>query len=356
MKALLRSIRALKDAIVLTLFSVSIFALIGYQLFNGTLRQKCIRVPNTTDIAPYTFYVEDNGNIPVYNIKMGTLQLLDSNDLTPVRQFTRYEDVRTRKCTLSILNAGLRSNLCSDLDGWNDKLLMDDIRNRTDRFFNSTSNTTSSTPSPLYFNFTVHSTNFSSQSSYFAKKLNYDCGAHCRIVINVLKVSSFNHNCSDVNSTNPITCGNGTCHLEIKRGGPGGNITLIADMPGDSQDENAYLYNLLCLREYMVTFHYERDDGGTTKSKSLIYFIVKRNFTKEEKHHWNDHTYNHFLRSSQNGQFYYVGSPNRPTPEPLYCPVGRLVQFSFYENFDLIKHFHDNFIKSSLKCTIVQGK
>uniref|UniRef100_H2ZPU3 Sodium channel protein n=1 Tax=Ciona savignyi TaxID=51511 RepID=H2ZPU3_CIOSA len=40
-KALLRSIHALKDAVALTVFCVSVFALIGYQLFHGTLRQKC---------------------------------------------------------------------------------------------------------------------------------------------------------------------------------------------------------------------------------------------------------------------------------------------------------------------------
>uniref|UniRef100_F7AUQ0 Sodium channel protein n=1 Tax=Ciona intestinalis TaxID=7719 RepID=F7AUQ0_CIOIN len=39
-KALLRSIHALKDAVALTVFCVSVFALIGYQLFHGTLRQK----------------------------------------------------------------------------------------------------------------------------------------------------------------------------------------------------------------------------------------------------------------------------------------------------------------------------
>uniref|UniRef100_H2ZPU7 Sodium channel protein n=1 Tax=Ciona savignyi TaxID=51511 RepID=H2ZPU7_CIOSA len=51
-KALLRSIHALKDAVALTVFCVSVFALIGYQLFHGTLRQKCVLNSGTFDLAP----------------------------------------------------------------------------------------------------------------------------------------------------------------------------------------------------------------------------------------------------------------------------------------------------------------
>ena len=50
MQALLHSIRALKDAIVLTLFFLTVFSLIGYQLFCGTFRQKCVQYP------PYNEY------------------------------------------------------------------------------------------------------------------------------------------------------------------------------------------------------------------------------------------------------------------------------------------------------------
>ena len=44
-QALLHSIQALKDAVVLTLFCLSVFALIGYQLFHGMLRRKCVLKP-----------------------------------------------------------------------------------------------------------------------------------------------------------------------------------------------------------------------------------------------------------------------------------------------------------------------
>uniref|UniRef100_H2ZPU6 Sodium channel protein n=1 Tax=Ciona savignyi TaxID=51511 RepID=H2ZPU6_CIOSA len=58
-KALLRSIHALKDAVALTVFCVSVFALIGYQLFHGTLRQKCVLNSGTFDLAPNALYAID---------------------------------------------------------------------------------------------------------------------------------------------------------------------------------------------------------------------------------------------------------------------------------------------------------
>jgi len=57
-KALLRSIRALKDAVLLTMFCVSVFGLVGYQLFHGTLRQKCILVGGTLDLPPDSLFVD----------------------------------------------------------------------------------------------------------------------------------------------------------------------------------------------------------------------------------------------------------------------------------------------------------
>nr|BAA04133.1 voltage-gated sodium channel [Halocynthia roretzi] len=41
--ALIESVKALKDVMILTLFCLSVFALIGLQLFMGSLRNKCIR-------------------------------------------------------------------------------------------------------------------------------------------------------------------------------------------------------------------------------------------------------------------------------------------------------------------------
>lgn len=43
--ALIQSVKKLADAMILTVFCLSVFALIGLQLFMGNLRQKCVLVP-----------------------------------------------------------------------------------------------------------------------------------------------------------------------------------------------------------------------------------------------------------------------------------------------------------------------
>ncbi|XP_051799245.1 sodium channel, voltage-gated, type I like, alpha b isoform X2 [Acanthochromis polyacanthus] len=43
--ALIQSVKKLSDVMILTVFCLSVFALIGLQLFMGNLRQKCVRVP-----------------------------------------------------------------------------------------------------------------------------------------------------------------------------------------------------------------------------------------------------------------------------------------------------------------------
>ncbi|XP_068197256.1 sodium channel protein type 5 subunit alpha-like [Antennarius striatus] len=57
--ALIQSVRKLADVMILTVFCLSVFALIGLQLFMGLLRQKCIRslehCPNTTGGADESF-------------------------------------------------------------------------------------------------------------------------------------------------------------------------------------------------------------------------------------------------------------------------------------------------------------
>jgi hypothetical protein len=46
--ALLEAVRRLRDAIILTLFLLSIFALIGLQLYEGSLLHKCVLNPGDT--------------------------------------------------------------------------------------------------------------------------------------------------------------------------------------------------------------------------------------------------------------------------------------------------------------------
>jgi hypothetical protein len=53
--AFLRSMRMLTDVLALSLFFISIFALVGMQLFVGVLRNKCVLDPdvNVTDFDEF---------------------------------------------------------------------------------------------------------------------------------------------------------------------------------------------------------------------------------------------------------------------------------------------------------------
>ncbi|XP_043860123.1 sodium channel protein type 4 subunit alpha [Dromiciops gliroides] len=57
--ALIQSVKKLSDVMILTVFCLSVFALVGLQLFMGNLRQKCVRWPPPISDINETWY--DNG-------------------------------------------------------------------------------------------------------------------------------------------------------------------------------------------------------------------------------------------------------------------------------------------------------
>ncbi|XP_076871731.1 sodium channel, voltage-gated, type I like, alpha b isoform X3 [Brachyhypopomus gauderio] len=66
--ALIQSVKKLSDVMILTVFCLSVFALIGLQLFMGNLRHKCVRIPmndthqNTSSPLNWTEYIMDETN------------------------------------------------------------------------------------------------------------------------------------------------------------------------------------------------------------------------------------------------------------------------------------------------------
>lgn len=56
--ALIQSVKKLSNVMILTVFCLSVFALIGLQLFMGHLRQKCVRWPDNS-----TFVVNETAGI-----------------------------------------------------------------------------------------------------------------------------------------------------------------------------------------------------------------------------------------------------------------------------------------------------
>ncbi|NWS28475.1 SCN5A protein, partial [Polioptila caerulea] len=74
--ALIQSVKKLADVMILTVFCLSVFALIGLQLFKGNLRQKCIR--NTTEFCNKTWesYEEFINDSDDFARKNGTVDIL----------------------------------------------------------------------------------------------------------------------------------------------------------------------------------------------------------------------------------------------------------------------------------------
>lgn len=57
--ALLKSMTMLTDILILTLFFLCIFALVGMQLFVGQLRNKCVAMPTPHDLIGYHKYISN---------------------------------------------------------------------------------------------------------------------------------------------------------------------------------------------------------------------------------------------------------------------------------------------------------
>lgn len=56
MAALIQSVKKMVDVMILTVFALAVFALVGLQLFMGNLRQKCVRWPIPNEMLFNTSY------------------------------------------------------------------------------------------------------------------------------------------------------------------------------------------------------------------------------------------------------------------------------------------------------------
>ncbi|KAL0190536.1 hypothetical protein M9458_013234, partial [Cirrhinus mrigala] len=67
--ALIQSVKKLSDVMILTVFCLSVFALIGLQLFMGNLRQKCVKMPevNVTENLTATLDYSTGLNHSTFN-------------------------------------------------------------------------------------------------------------------------------------------------------------------------------------------------------------------------------------------------------------------------------------------------
>lgn len=58
--ALFQSVKKLADVMILTVFCLSIFALVGLQLFMGTLKNKCVQIPRNSSEINWTEYLTND--------------------------------------------------------------------------------------------------------------------------------------------------------------------------------------------------------------------------------------------------------------------------------------------------------
>lgn len=62
MAALIQSVKKMVDVMILTVFALSVFALVGLQLFMGNLRHKCIRWPVAANQSAFEPFNSTVGN------------------------------------------------------------------------------------------------------------------------------------------------------------------------------------------------------------------------------------------------------------------------------------------------------
>ncbi|XP_075299486.1 sodium channel protein type 4 subunit alpha isoform X1 [Opisthocomus hoazin] len=80
--ALIQSVKKLSDVMILTVFCLSVFALIGLQLFMGNLRQKCVRWPPLNDTLVWDLGLDNDtlANAALYgNFTDGIISNFTSN-------------------------------------------------------------------------------------------------------------------------------------------------------------------------------------------------------------------------------------------------------------------------------------
>ncbi|XP_076808311.1 sodium channel protein type 3 subunit alpha-like isoform X3 [Clavelina lepadiformis] len=332
-KALLRSIRALKDAVVLTVFCVSVFALIGYQLFHGTMRHKCVRQAGTLKLPPDSLFLYSNistlpcnstsntSNMPllfpvgkqlslVYGEKAlsshNENQVLDTGD----GKSWSNEDMVLLKTVLNIAKLSLHGSY----------LLQKNLSQISSMCFESKNmrlhiNATSS----LLNIFHKASHDYSLEDTSAETDLNFE-NWNCT-KSNVLS------NITSPPQKYPVVC---TLNVVIRFSSVsclGGFHTSTTD---DDQWQEILEYGRKKVprwntRDFVIQFQFlsEMTNFTTNWKKSFIYFseINWDDMEYASKEKWKNDIENYFMVEPNSGLYFYHNSSNRPALEPIYCTI-----------------------------------
>lgn len=77
--ALIQSVKKMGDVMVLTVFALAVFALVGLQLFMGNLRQKCVRWPIRVNETAFEFFSPVFNDTQNFNSSTGVNDTMYSN-------------------------------------------------------------------------------------------------------------------------------------------------------------------------------------------------------------------------------------------------------------------------------------
>ncbi|XP_016096199.1 sodium channel protein type 4 subunit alpha A-like [Sinocyclocheilus grahami] len=131
--ALIQSVKKMVNVMILTLFALAVFALIGLQLFMGNLRHKCIRWPianstifddyNSTMVNGTTLNVTDAFDFKAYTDNEGELSAEDDHKSMSSKHSMQYLD----QPKLSKRTASAISVLTATMEGTSLKKLLEDV-------------------------------------------------------------------------------------------------------------------------------------------------------------------------------------------------------------------------------------
>lgn len=106
--ALIQSVKKMVDVMVLTVFALSVFALVGLQLFMGNLRQKCVRWPVETNGTGLFNSTSFNDTV-FFN---STIEANSTFDFTEYIENTGGSDTGERVAVFEWNRCGCESRFC----------------------------------------------------------------------------------------------------------------------------------------------------------------------------------------------------------------------------------------------------
>ena len=298
---------------------MSVFGLVGYQLFHGTLRQKCIRVGGTLDLPPDSLYMyassisEQMATVPSSSQKSHhTPQFLH---LFPIRNASDCSSNKTPSAS----------------DRWKaaDRLLLSDIIYRTKDLFSLKSNVS-----------------YTDENRTCFRKLQFDVTVASNLLFSNLSElnSSLGKAFVAVDTIEPIGLeSNNNVEIDVMYANQNSSydsqeivleaLDLNCEMNNISIDSDTNWKQLVefgqrdvtrwTTREYVLTIgiakalvryvYYSEMDWDTMRKQDLFDEWVEQQQCTSEPN---------------TGLFFYPGSPERPPSEPIYCTApGRWVRY-----------------------------